>query len=119
MATRYAAIPAVPQGNLTGASTIVLVTALKENVELLTGTRGEEDLASKAIAIDQVRINTLGRQDAVAVNAKGLGNTISGTNVPNYDDYVKLINDVQTLMNDLIATREPFDTLLLQLKGRA
>ena len=59
MATRYAAIPAVPQGNLTGASTVVLVTALKENVELLTGTRGEEDLASKAIAIDQIQIASL------------------------------------------------------------
>ena len=30
MATRYAAIPAIPQGNLTGASTIVLITALKD-----------------------------------------------------------------------------------------
>ena len=119
MATRYAAIPAIPQGNLTGASTIVLITALKENVELLTGTRGEDDLASKAVAIDQIKQNALGRQDAVAVNAKGLGVTISGTNVPNYDDYVKLVNDVQTLMNDLFATREAIDTLLAQLKGKA
>ena len=50
---------------------------------------------------------------------KVLGILFQVQNVPNYDDYVKLINDVQTLMNDLIATREAFDTLLLQLKGRA
>tara|TARA_B100002019_G_scaffold293421_1_gene320899 strand:- start:3921 stop:4280 length:360 start_codon:yes stop_codon:yes gene_type:complete len=119
MATRYAAIPAVPQGNLSGGATIVLVTALKENVELLTGTRGEEDLASKAVAIDQIKLNTLGNQDALAVNAKGIGYTISGQKVPDYDDYIKLLNDVQILMNDLFATREALDTLISQLKGRA
>ena len=119
MATRYAAIPAIPQGNLTGASTIVLITALKENVELLTGTRGEEDLASKAVAIDQIKLSTLGNQDALAVNAKGLGNSISGTNAPDYDDYVKLVNDVQTLMNDMFATREALNTLIAQLQGKA
>ena len=118
MATRYAAVPAVPQGQLSGGATIVLVTALKENVELLCGTRGEDDLASKAVAIDQVKLNTLSNQDALAVNAKGTGNTISGTNVPNYDHYVKLINDVQTLMNDVFATREALNTLIAQLKGR-
>ena len=64
MATRYAAIPAVPQTQLTGPATVILITALKENVELLTGTRGEEDLASKAVAIDMSAINAeLTKQD--------------------------------------------------------
>jgi len=118
MATRYAAIPAVPQGQISGANQVVLITALKENVELLTGTRGEDDLASKAVAIDQVKLNTLGNQDALAVNAKGTGNTISGTSVPNYDDYVKLVNDVQILMNDVLETRQALNTLIAQLKGK-
>ena len=45
--------------------------------------------------------------------------TISGQKVPDYDDYIKLLNDVQVLMNDLFATREALDTLIAQLKGRA
>ena len=119
MATRYAAIPAVPQGQLSGAATVVLITALKENVELLTGTRGEEDLASKAVAIAQVRQNTLDRQNMVQVSARGTGFTISSQEVADYNDCVKLVNDVQILANDLAETRTALNTLLAQLKGQA
>ena len=45
---RFTAIPAVPQGGITDWQS-VLITTVKENVELLTGLRGEADLASKAI----------------------------------------------------------------------
>lgn len=117
MATRYAAVPAVPQGQLSAGATIVLITALKENVELLTGTRGESDLASKAVAVDQIKVNPLGRQDMVQVSAQGLGFTVSSQQLASYDDYVKLVNDVQVLANDLFRTREAFDLLLSQMKA--
>lgn len=119
MATRYAAIPAVPQGQLSGAATVVLITALKENVELLTGTRGEDDLASKAVAIDQIRQNVLDRQNMAQVAAKGVGYTISSQQVADFNDFVKLINDVQILANDLSETRNALNALIAQLKGQA
>ena len=117
MATRYAAIPAVPQGQLSGAATIILISSLKENVELLTGTRGEEDNASKAIPVDQIRISTLPVQIMSQVSAKGTGHTISNVNVADLDDVGKLINDVQLLANDVLQTRNALNALIAQLKG--
>ena len=117
MSTRYAAIPAVPQGQLSGAATVVLISSLKENVELLTGTRGEDDNASKAIAVSQVQQSTLGVQNMLQVSAQGQGFTVSGQQLASFSDFVKLINDVQILANDLAETRTALNNLLGQLKG--
>jgi len=117
MATRYAAIPAVPQGQLSGAATIILISSLKENVELLTGTRGEEDNASKAIPIDQIQIASLPVQIMQQVSAKGEGFTISSQQVAGLDDFGRLINDVQLLANDVAQTRNALNALIAQLKG--
>ena len=53
LATRYSGIPAVPT---TGVDEwqVRMLSAIKENVELLAGIRGENDLASKAITKAQV-----------------------------------------------------------------
>tara|TARA_R100000808_G_C2152549_1_gene162053 strand:- start:1759 stop:2118 length:360 start_codon:yes stop_codon:yes gene_type:complete len=119
MATRYTSIPAVPQGQLSGAATIVLISALKENVELLTAQRGESDFASKAIAIDQVKVDFLDAQNMQQVSSDGLGFTISGNKVANFDDYIELIQDVQTLANDLRETRDRLNLLIAQLQLKA
>jgi len=119
MATRYTSIPAVPQGQLSGAATIILISALKENVELLTAQRGESDFASKAIAIDQISVNFLDTQDMQQVSSNGLGYTISGNKVADFDDYIKLIQDTQTLANDLRDTRDRLNLLIAQLQLKA
>ena len=46
---RFTAIPAVPQGGITDWQS-VLISSVKENVELLTGLRGESDLISQEVA---------------------------------------------------------------------
>ena len=117
MATRFAAIPAVPQGSLTGASTVVLISSLKENVELLTGTRGEEDNASKALTFDQIKQQPIGEQSLFEVTAKGEGFTISNEQLAGLDDFGRLINDVQVLANDLAETRQALNNLIAQLNG--
>ena len=43
---RFTAIPAVPQGGITDWQS-VLITSVKENVELLTGLRGKQTLQVK------------------------------------------------------------------------
>ena len=50
IANRFTSVPAVPQGGFTDYQT-VLIGAVKENVELLTGLRGEVDTASKAVTL--------------------------------------------------------------------
>ena len=113
---RFTAIPAVPQGGITDWQSI-LISSVKENVELLTGLRGESDLQSKAVTQGQVTIKEMSEQDMKQVSAKGAGFTISGQEVAGLDDYGKLITDVQTLANDLALTRAVLNALIQQVKG--
>ena len=96
---RFTAIPAVPQGGITDWQS-VLITSVKENVELLTGLRGEADLASKAVTRGQITLLEQPDQNMRQVSAKGTGFTISGQEVAGLDDVGLLITDVQTLAND-------------------
>jgi len=113
---RYTAVPAVP---LVGVDEWLVRTlnALKENVELLTGSRGEPDRASAALTRSTVRTATPPTQTMQRVSARGSGVSISGTNVPVLEDYVALTNDVQKLANDVANLRATVELLLTELKG--
>lgn len=113
---RFTAIPAVPQGGITDWQS-VLISSVKENVELLTGLRGEADLASKAVTKGQITLELMGDQNMKQVSAKGAGFTISGQEVAGLDDYGLLLTDVQTLANDLAYTRAVLNALIQQLRG--
>ena len=121
IANRFTSVPAVPQGGFTDYQT-VLIGAVKENVELLTGLRGEVDTVSKAVTQGQVTVNEMGQQKLQQTSAKGSGSviTISGTDyeLANLDDFRKLILDVQTLAGDVAEMRATLNFLLRQLKGR-
>ena len=116
MATRtpnFAAIPAIPQQ---GVSQIELATlsALKANVELLIGSRGNG--RRQAITKEQVDISLAPQQKMRQVSAQGAGFTISGVLVPSSQDYVKLIQDVQQLANDVANLRETLNTLITRMR---
>ena len=121
IANRFTSVPAVPQGGFTDYQT-VLIGAVKENVELLTGLRGEVDTASKAVTQGQITVSEMGQQRMQQVSAIGAGSTItiSGTSydLANLDDVSKLIIDVQTLAGDVAEMRATLNFLLRQLKGR-
>jgi len=121
VANRFTSVPAVPQGGFTDYQT-VLIGAVKENVELLTGLRGEVDTASKAITQGQVTVNQMGQQKMQQVTAKGDGSTItiSGTayDLANLSDVRKLIVDVQTLAGDVAEMRATLNFLIKQMRGR-
>jgi hypothetical protein len=113
---RFTAIPSVPTGNVTEWQGQIF-RALKEDVELLAGIRGEADLASKAVTRGQLRVNQTAQPTFSRVSATGKGYTISGQNVPDLDDYGKLLNDVQLLANDVATLRNVVNLLIAQLKG--
>jgi hypothetical protein len=113
---RFTAIPSVPTGNVTEWQGQIF-RALKEDVELLAGIRGEADLASKAVTRSQLRVNQTAQPTFSRVSATGKGYTISGQNVADLDDFGKLINDVQLLANDVATLRNVVNTLIAQLKG--
>tara|TARA_B100001057_G_scaffold76283_1_gene71029 strand:- start:1168 stop:1539 length:372 start_codon:yes stop_codon:yes gene_type:complete len=121
VANRFTSVPAVPQGGFTDYQT-VLIGAVKENIELLTGLRGETDVVSKAITQGQVTVNQMGQQKMQQVTAKGDGSTItiSGTayDLANLSDVRKLIVDVQTLAGDVAEMRATLNFLIKQMRGR-
>jgi hypothetical protein len=112
---RFAAIPSIPQGGITDWQ-FSLLTAMKENIELLTGARGSDDSA-RAILKGQLTVANPPPQTMVRVTAEGTGYIISGVAVPSIDDYSKLILDVQQLANDVANLRATLNALINQLKG--
>lgn len=114
--SRFTAVPSVPTGNMTEWQGQIL-RALKENVELLAGIRGEADSQSQAITKGQIGVKSTSAPTFSRVSATGKGYTISGQNVPDLDDYGKLINDVQLLANDVATLRNTVNALIAQLKG--
>lgn len=111
---RFSAIPNIPQQGLTDWQFVTL-NAMKENIELLTGARG--NASGSAITRGAVTVNSAPTQSMQRVTAEGTGYTISGVTVPSLDDYGKLVANVQQLANDVAALRDTLNTLLNQLKG--
>jgi|GEM_PF-1674595 len=114
--SRYTAVPAVPLVGVEEWQSQIL-NALKENVELLTGTRGEPDLASAAVNIARLAVSVPPVQTMQRVSANGSGVTISGANVPILEDYNQLLTDVQKLANDVANLRATVEILITQLRG--
>ena len=112
---RFSALPALPQSNIT-ATELAILGALKENVELLIGNRGEPDNASRALIKGQVIVGVAPEQTMTRVSATGSGFTISGTQVAGLEDFSRLISDVQKLANDVAYIRATLNALIQQLK---
>jgi outer membrane murein-binding lipoprotein Lpp len=109
---RFTSVPTIPTG--AGGAAGLVLNALKENVELLTGARG--DKATHAVVSGQITLSGA-TGTFVGVTAQGQGFTVGGQMVAGYDDYAKLITDVQTLAADVATLRQTVNTLISQLRG--
>ena len=118
---RFVATPQVPT---TGVPEIQanLFSALKENVELLTATRGESDLISKALIRGDVTVKQVGTQDMVSVqNISPDGFTgphVDANQIASLAPFRALQQDVQALADDLFLTRQALDLLIENFGGR-
>lgn len=112
---RFTAIPNIPQAGLTDWQ-FNAMSAMKENIELLTGARNEVDGASRALTKSSITIISAPTQSMQRVTAEGVGFTISGVNVVALSDYEKLVVNVQQLANDVAALRNTLNSLITQLK---
>lgn len=115
MAARFTGIPSLPQVGVEEWQYRFL-GAMKQNIELLIGTRGEQDAASRALLKSSVAITSAPEPSLRAVSAVGSGFTISGAQVPSLADYQQLVSDVQLLVNDVAALRATVNTLISQLR---
>ena len=114
--SRFTPIPSPPQSDISPWQYSIL-NSMKENIELLSGLRGEKDGASQAILKSSVTIRAVPSQQMTRVSAQGAGVTVSGVSVPILTDYVALVRDVQTLAQDVANLRSTVETLISQLRG--
>lgn len=114
--TRFVGIPALPDQGL-DESQYQLLDAMKQNVELVTGTRGETDSASAAVIKGSLTVSQPPTQQMTRISATGAGVTISNVQVPTLADYGALLRDVQTLAVDVANLRATVATLVSQLRG--
>ena len=122
MAGRFAGIPNIPTDGLADWQAQIF-SAIKENVELLIGIRGEADLASAAIIRGNITVSSLSTQDmrqnsSVGRTWSGISGLPAGESVADGEDFIALRADLQTLANDVAVTRETINVLLGQLKGQ-
>lgn len=113
---RFTAIPNLPQLGIPGEQAYVL-TALKENVDLLIGAKGSKYTDSRAVTKGSVTVAPAPNPELLRVTAEGAGFSTNNVLVPDFDDYVKLIANVQTLLEDVAALRKTLNTLIQQLKS--
>lgn len=114
---RFTGVPVVPNTGVDLWQASVL-SALKENVELLIGARGEEDGASRALLAGQLTVRRPDASSIEAISARGNGVSVSGATVPTLQDYQNLVRDVQSVINDVVRLRSTVDTLVQQLRSQ-
>jgi hypothetical protein len=114
--SRFTGIPSLPQVGVEEWQSRIL-GAMKQNIELLIGTRGEQDASSRAVLKSGIAITRAPEPTLRAVSAVGSGFTISGAQVPSLSDYQALVRDVQSLTNDVAQLRAAVNTLISQLRS--
>lgn len=116
MAGRFSPIPD-PAPTEVGSWQFSMLMAMKENVELLTGFRGENDGASQAILKSNVTVQPV-QQTPVFVQSQGFGTpSPNGTLVPTLDDYALLVSDVRRLAESVRTLQETLNLLITQLRS--
>ncbi len=113
---RFTPIPAIPTSSMSDWQYNTL-SAMKENIELLTGARGEKDGTSRALTTGAIKVQPAPAQTLPSITAQGNAVSISGATVPDISDYAELLKNVQMLANDVAAVRNTLNTLISQLRG--
>lgn len=113
---RFTGIPSLPQQGVEEWQYRVL-SSMKQNIELLVGTRGEADASSRALTKSTITITKVPEPSIRAVSAVGSGFTVSGAQVPSLADYQALVRDVQLLVDDVAQLRSTVNTLISQLRS--
>lgn len=132
---RFSGIPSLPQSGVEEWNLRTL-NALKQNVELLTGSRGENDLASKALIRSQFTVGTpplpsiqtpasfppvlFGAhvvKDIAGNNQFVTAYDINIGSLQNFITAAALQADIQRLINDVAQLRATVTTLVQQIKA--
>lgn len=113
---RFTAIPNPPQTEMSSWQ-YQMLGAMKENIELLVGSRGEKDGASRAVTKSSITVVQAPEQTMRQITAQGAAVNLEGAVVPAMEDYVELLKNVQALANDVASVRATLNNLITQLRG--
>lgn len=105
----YQPIPDVPATGLPQWQ-YQLLNSMKENIEILMGVRQ----AARAVTSDTIQVAPGSFQTQTRLSAQGVQGTVT---YADYADYVKLCQDVQTVLNDLGRIQSALNDLLNQLRS--
>jgi hypothetical protein len=118
--TRFTPIPELPQTDI-DPWLVTYLSAIQENVELLTGFRREPGAASQALVKSSVTTPLPPAQNMTVVSTAAGGLSIptgSGViQVPSLAAYSQTLTDLQTLANDVASLHSSLSALIAQLKG--
>lgn len=89
-----------------------LLQAMKENIEILMGTRGE----GRAVTNDAIGVAPQQWQVLTQLSARGEGTTSAAVGVPTFTDYIRLLNDVQQMIADMAKISQGLNILLENLR---
>jgi hypothetical protein len=113
---KFQGIPSIPPEKVQQWQYDVL-TAMKENLEILLGQRGPGRVTTN----DTVGVEVADRQVMKQLSARGdfYNLTTSGGDIqfPRQEDYVKLLNDVQQLAIDVANIQNALNALLRNMKA--
>lgn len=108
---QFANMGAVPNENIPQWQYDLLL-AMKENIEILMGTRGP----GRAVTNDSVGVQPQQWQVLTQLSARGEGTTSAAVGVPTFADYIRLLNDVQQMIADMSKISQGLNILLQNLK---
>lgn len=113
---QFQGIPALPMEKMPQWQYDLLL-AIKEDLEILMGSRGP----GRAVTNDAIGVDPEERQVMRQLSSRGdfyAIDTGSGIiNVPQLDDYIKLLNDVQQMATDIATLERAFNALLSNLNA--
>jgi hypothetical protein len=113
---KFQGIPAIPNEKIPQWQ-YDLLSAMKENIEILIGARGP----GRATTNDRVGVQAQNFQVMTQVSARGdFINTTAGLNAngaPTVADYIKLLNDVQQLATDVGKIQDALNALLNNMRA--
>lgn len=110
---QYRAIPHVDTPALKDVGTLgEIVSALTENVEILTGQRGP----GRAITNDALGVKPQDNLTRTQIRTPLGGTTSAAGGVPTYTEYVNLATDVQQLITDVAKIQYALNTLISNME---
>ena len=117
----FSALPAVPQAGIPDWQ-FQLLNSTKQNVEMLTGQRGNGSASFRAVLRGDITVIGAPEMGAIQVTLSNSGYTISlsggGTgNVPNYADFISLASTVQQLISDVAQLRSTVNALVSNMRA--